>query len=326
MREVKRFAGQVTETKVLTVNGVEVGEIAGYIAAWTVDRGYVPDRFVRGAFAESIAEHRRRGNRQVRFKDHHGRTVGGYPIETVIEDERGLFGKAQVNLEVQQGREAFSLARQGVLVDKSVGFIARDWTKEEGIRVITRAELLEGSIVDEPMNVDARITEVKSMALEYPIAAGDYAWDPAAARERIMNAPFSEMKNSSPFVGDILLGDVVEGKVVIVPDAVMAAAEELKSQGSPNAEHVRLIERLLAKMDVASPFEEGKRQFFGVDDVKNWTPRDIERALVRCGAFSNGAAKVLIKKLAMPTGVAKGCNEFSALLDEIRGATKVLGG
>ena len=75
-----------------------------------------------------------------------------------------MFGTAEVNLEVQQGREVFALAKQGVLVDFSIGFIpvVSSFDEDTNIRTITEAIIIEGSIVDEPMNIRARITSVKS--------------------------------------------------------------------------------------------------------------------------------------------------------------------
>lgn len=158
--------GHVVEVKQEDVNGVSIGTVAGYIAAFSVDEGGFfgrPDRFHPGTFLKSIEEHKRRGNRPIRLRDHHGRTVGGFPIETVKEDSIGLFGIGQINLEVQQGREAHSLARQGVLSDFSVGFISRKDEINGDVRDIFEADIFEGSIVDEPMNRDAKITEVKSL-------------------------------------------------------------------------------------------------------------------------------------------------------------------
>ena len=162
-KEVKFLGGRITEVKQETRNGVKVGIIEGYIATWDVDEGGwdgVKDRFQRGAFMESILEHMQR-KRQVRLKDHHGRTVGGFPIEFVKEDERGLFGVGEVNLEVQQGMEVYMLAKQGVLVDFSIGFSAQEAERDDDIRTITKAIIWEGSVVDEPMNRAAQITQVK---------------------------------------------------------------------------------------------------------------------------------------------------------------------
>jgi HK97 family phage prohead protease len=150
--------GIVTETKEVDRNGVKVGIIEGYIATWDVDRGGwdgVKDKFLSGAFTKSLERHQKDG-RQIRLKDQHGRTVGGFPIANVKQDGKGLFGIGEINLEVQQGREVFALAKQGVLSDLSIGWSLGDGSSvKDGVRSIPEAEIWEGSIVDEPMNPHA---------------------------------------------------------------------------------------------------------------------------------------------------------------------------
>jgi len=158
--------GVVTETKEVERNGVKVGIIEGYLATWDVDRGGwdgVKDKFLQGAFLKSIERHKAT-NRPVRLKDMHGRTIGGFPIDGVKEDSRGLFGRGEINLGVQQGREAFALAKQGVMSDFSIGWQIGEGSKiKDGVRSIPEAEIWEGSIVDEPMNPHANITAVKAL-------------------------------------------------------------------------------------------------------------------------------------------------------------------
>ena len=166
--EVKLFRGGVREVKEATRNGVSVGIVTGYLSTWAPDTGGrygVPDKFEPGAWTKSLAEHRARGSRQVRLKDHHGRTIGGFPIDTMREDATGLYGAGEINLETQAGREGYSLAKQGVITDFSVGFVPIADKVETLLRRIFEAILLEGSIVDEPANQGARILEVKRVAL-----------------------------------------------------------------------------------------------------------------------------------------------------------------
>ena len=158
--ETKQLGGTITETKQEDRNGVPVGLISGYIATWDKDRG--DDKFEKGAFTESIQDHMKRNNRPIRFKDNHNRTVGGFPISGVFEDDRGLFGTAEVNLDVQQGKELFALVKQGVISDFSIGFSAIDWEIKDGTRIIGKAIVWEGSAVDEPMNMAANIVDVKN--------------------------------------------------------------------------------------------------------------------------------------------------------------------
>ena len=163
-KELKFVGGTVLEVKQEDRNGVPVGIVEGYIATWDVDRGDfmgIKDQFKRGAFIESILEHIQKA-RPIRLKDHHGRTVGGFPMEHVKEDDRGLFAVGEINLEVQQGREAYALAKQGVLSDFSIGFSVVDFEMDADLRTISKAKIWEGSIVDEPMNPAANITQVKN--------------------------------------------------------------------------------------------------------------------------------------------------------------------
>jgi len=158
-----KCGGRITQTK--EKDGVNIGIVEGHIATWDVDRGDwtgVKDRFVKGAFLESIERHKET-NRPVRLKDMHGRTIGGFPIETVREDEKGLFGIGEINLDVQLGQEAYALAKQGVYSDFSIGWEKKKAETKDGIREISKAEIWEGSIVDEPMNPFANITAVKGI-------------------------------------------------------------------------------------------------------------------------------------------------------------------
>lgn len=159
--------GRIVETQQAERNGVEVGIFSGYLATFEPDEGGVfgvPDRFLPGAFLQSLNVHRRRDDRQIRMKFNHswdGILLGGFPIESVHEDEIGLFLTGEINLETQLGREVFALVKQGVLVDLSIGYIALRHSMEDDIRVIEEAAIVEGSVVDEPANPSARITAVQ---------------------------------------------------------------------------------------------------------------------------------------------------------------------
>jgi HK97 family phage prohead protease len=152
------------ETKRLDEDGqdVPVGIVEGYLATWDVDR--MNDRFRRGAFADTIADHQKR-KRQLRLKrNHFGKLIGGFDPERLVEDDKGLYGVAEIVLAVDEGREAYALVKQGVLTDFSVGFSIEpeDVETVEGIRVFRRAKLFETSLVDEPANESAMITAVRA--------------------------------------------------------------------------------------------------------------------------------------------------------------------
>ena len=348
-QEIKYIGGKVIEVKQIERNGVKVGIVKGYIATWDIDRGSFGfrDRFVPGAFAESILEHQEKG-RQIRFKDHHGRTIGGFPAATVREDDIGLFGEGEINLEVQQGREAFSLAKQGVLTDFSVGFtsLADTETTIDGDRVrsISKAILWEGSIVDEPMNPAARITEVKTVVpfQDLPLAPRDRPWDSAAAIARVReftdstDEPSAAYRNAFTWFDSanaddfgaykLPLADVIDGRLMAVPRGILAAAAALQgARGGvdiPDADRprvIRHIERYYAKMGLDSPFEDDEKQYLVADDVKEWTERDVEKFLRKTGMISKSAAKALAGRFDIKQVDAENKNDLSKLLEEIKG-------
>jgi HK97 family phage prohead protease len=320
--ENKMIGGNITETKQEDRSGVPIGFISGYIATWDIDRG--DDKFTKGAFLDSIKEHATK-KRQIRFKDHHGRTIGGFPFEGVKEDDRGLFGTAEVNLDVQQGREAFSLAKQGVLTDFSIGFSAVDWEIKDDLRIINKAIVWEGSIVDEPMNVAANITEVKSVVpyQDLPLADRDRRWDASAAKKRVrawagaddgLDTAAIQRKYRRAFLWydqeepenfgsyKMPIADVIDGTLTAVPRGIFAAAVVLRGgRGGvdiPSTDKTKVINHLnryYAKMDLPSPFKD--ESSFRIDDFKSLSDRELEEILNTGVYFSGKNAKVIISAL-----------------------------
>jgi HK97 family phage prohead protease len=328
-------------------SGVPVGIVEGYIATWDIDRGDmygVRDQFVKGAFRESIADHLKRG-RNVRLKDHHGRTVGKFLIDTVKEDDRGLWGRGEINLEVQQGRELMALIKNGDLSDFSIGFsVAKGGAQIDGdLRTITKANIWEGSVVDEPMNPYANITDFKSVVpyQDLPLADRDREWDSTAAVKRVREFTDSEdepgakyrqaflwfdRENANTFAAYKLpIADVINGRLTAVPRAIFAAAAALRgARGGvsiPDSDKpgvIRNLERYYAKMDMESPFKEADKQFFVMDDVKEMGPGDIEQALRGGAQFSKSAAKFLVSRLKSVDIAPESGDNLKSLLDEIK--------
>jgi len=311
--------GTVTETKQTERNGVPVGIVEGYIATWDVDRGDwtgIRDKFLPGAFLESIERHRAT-NRPVRLKDQHQRTIGGFPIASVLEDERGLFGRGEINLDVQQGREAFALAKQGILSDFSIG-----WQNIEsnmianGIREILKAEIWEGSLVDEPMNPHANITAVKSVVSfqDLPLADRQRPWDSGQAVSRLRAFTDSDDEPSRSYRRGFVwfdsdapenfesyklpIADVVDGRLMAIPRAIFAAAAAMRgARGGINipandrSAIINHLERDYQKLDLESPFGEAP---FRIDDLLAIDARTLEGLCKDGIRFTNQGAKQII--------------------------------
>lgn len=297
-------------------NGIPVGIVEGYIATWDVDRGDgwgVSDQFVKGCFKESIQDHVKEG-RPVRLKDHHSRTIGGFPAETVVEDDRGLFARGEVNLEVQQGKEIYMLAKQGVITDFSIGFTSLEDSESDGIRQITKAIIWEGSMVDEPMNPHANIINVKKAVpfQDLPLASKDVEWNAEQADGRVRgwaaskDAPTEEYKNAflchnEDVFSDnkLLIADIIDGELKAIPAAIISAAAYLSDlngeRGSVNISDVERktvinsINNYYSKMDMDSPFE------FKITSstVNKLTKRELEKILQNGNQFTRKGAKIV---------------------------------
>ena len=90
------------------------------------------------------------------------------------EDTKGLYVEGELNLEVQRGREAYALMKQGAISDMSIGF--RTLKSEHGradapngqskaVRRIKQVKLFEVSLVSVPANPLATVDQVKAARL-----------------------------------------------------------------------------------------------------------------------------------------------------------------
>lgn len=80
------------------------------------------------------------------------------------EDAKGLLIEAQLNLDTQRGREAFSLLKQGAMRGLSIGYrtIQDEW--QGMVRRLREVALVEISAVTFPANPEARLVDAKAAA------------------------------------------------------------------------------------------------------------------------------------------------------------------
>lgn len=328
-KETKKIGGYSVNVKEEVRDGVKIGIIEGYIATWDLDRGdfYFKDQFVKGAFSESIKDFKKK-KRMPRFKEAHNKTIGGWKFESLKEDEIGLFGIGEINLDVENGREAYSLAKQGVLTDLSIGFTAEDFEVDEmkKIRTINKAILWEGSIVDEPMNPKANITAVKTSTpyKTLPLANDTKSWDSTEAIVRVREltgsteTPSSTYKNAFLYYDSensenfdsykLLYTDVIDGKLTAVPKGIFSASGALQGDraGVNISESDRdtietNINKYYKKMGRESPFD-GKYLIIDSISVKYLTLKEFE-SILRTGnvKFTREASKKVISNIKLST-------------------------
>ncbi len=154
--ETKRAAFQVADVD-------EAGAFEGYASLFGAeDLGR--DLVQRGAFRASLAK---RGASQVRMLFQHDPAdpIGSW--EDIREDERGLYVRGRLTLEVARAREVHALMKAGALDGLSIGFhtvkAVRD--AKTGLRHLKEIDLWEISIVTFPMQPGARVSAVKSARL-----------------------------------------------------------------------------------------------------------------------------------------------------------------
>lgn len=156
------FAGSPFSIKSLTDSGQIEGLLAGF---GNVDHG--GDKLLAGSLTKSLAAR----STPLPMLLHHDlhRPIGSW--KEWQERPEGLYVKGNLTLATRDGQEAHALAKDGALTGLSIGWTAKQATRDrEGVRIITEADLFEGSLVSVPMNDKTRVASVKSVGSARDIA------------------------------------------------------------------------------------------------------------------------------------------------------------
>lgn len=158
----------IIERKTFTLKVEEVtddGIIKGYASTFgNVDLGM--DVVDKGAFKKSITESK--GIWPI-LADHNPSNQIGWNM-TAYEDEKGLYVEGKIDLNVQSGKEKFSLAKTaqelGAKMGLSIGYMIIKAEPDRAnpiIRHLKELKMFEYSIVTFPMNTEASISQAKSL-------------------------------------------------------------------------------------------------------------------------------------------------------------------
>ena len=140
------------QIKALTENGI----FEGYASIFNVIDD-TQDMIMPGAFKDTLQAQKVK----LLWQHEHTRPIG--KILDMYEDNNGLYIKAQLILDIQQGQEAYSLLKSDVINGLSIGYVplAHKIDNKRGIRKITKVELWEISLVTFPANRLAMVTNYK---------------------------------------------------------------------------------------------------------------------------------------------------------------------
>ena len=154
-------------TDLKAVDGGQPGEIAGYASTFgNVDQG--GDVVVRGAFAEALAEAKKE-DRLIPMLWQHRQDEPIGIWDEIVEDRKGLRVKGRLHIDFDpMAQRAYGHVKAGSIGGMSIGYqvppggMAED-PKRRGVYQLTKLNLREVSLVTMPMNIAARVTDVKAL-------------------------------------------------------------------------------------------------------------------------------------------------------------------
>lgn len=137
------------------------GVVIGYLNNFG-NKDYAGDVTKRGAFSKSIGQINESGRQLPMLWQHeHSKPIGVW--KNLREDSTGLIGEGHINLNTQQGREAYELAKQGALTGLSIGYFVMEESYDPVTKTnyLVEVELIETSLVTFPCNEQSRVETVK---------------------------------------------------------------------------------------------------------------------------------------------------------------------
>jgi HK97 family phage prohead protease len=121
------------------------------------------DLVVRGAFQETLQEWKKKSQKPKMLWQHEAQDPIGL-WHHLYEDQQGLYVDGQLLLEIERAREAYVLMKAGVLDSLSIGYrvVEAIQSKNKTLRLLTKLDLFEISLVTFAANEKAKVTNLKT--------------------------------------------------------------------------------------------------------------------------------------------------------------------
>lgn len=145
------------------------GVFEGYASTFgNVDLG--GDVVEPGAFIESVVK-AKADRRKIPMLWMHDQSILLGKWLDLAEDAKGLFAKGKLNLATIAGREKYEQLKEDEIGGMSIGYRvpaggAEPHDRRPGVTRLMKVDLREVSLVSMPMNIEARVTAVKSERME----------------------------------------------------------------------------------------------------------------------------------------------------------------
>lgn len=149
------------------------GSFSGYASVFGIIDAQ-QEEVAPGAFHGSLKAWHEVGKMPKLLWQHDCRQPIGFWQE-IREDDHGLFVKGQLLLDLVQGREAYSLIKNGIVDGLSIGFITVRSRRAEGprgksgVRILEEVNLQEISLVTFAANPRAKVERVKMVDPEWEV-------------------------------------------------------------------------------------------------------------------------------------------------------------
>lgn len=142
------------------------GVIEGYGSTFDDEPDSYGDVIVKGAFAASIAAHRKAGTMPLMLWHHetYSPPIGSWT--DMMEDEKGLWLKGELDLEDEMGRRIHRALLKKQMRGLSIGYEvieSKEDPKRRNVRLLEKLDLWEISPVNFPANRHASVTDVKQI-------------------------------------------------------------------------------------------------------------------------------------------------------------------
>ena len=138
------------------------GSVSGYASVFDVEDAY-KDVIIPGAFSATLEK----WNEKKRFPPMLWQHKTDVPIglyTTMVEDSHGLYVEGRFITETTSGRDAYLLAKAGVVNGMSIGYqtVADEYDSKKDVRILKQVDLWEVSLVTFPANSAAVVGEVRA--------------------------------------------------------------------------------------------------------------------------------------------------------------------
>lgn len=144
----------------------DAGVVVGYGSTFGGEPDSYGDIIEKGAFADSLAEHRKNGTMPLMLWGHNASDVPIGDWTEAKEDDRGLYLEGKIDLEDPLGARVHRAMKRGSVKGLSIGFDVKSKRFDEdkpGIRFLEKLGLWEVSPVNFPANTNAQLVSVKNI-------------------------------------------------------------------------------------------------------------------------------------------------------------------